>query len=64
MNEPDHLAERQAAYTERLGQQAIPEGPDEEQPPRRLPLDEHDRHRCQVADPADPWSEPVCDRPW
>lgn len=64
MKTPDHLAERQAAYTERLAQKAIPEEPDEERPPPCLPLDEHDRHRCRMADPTDPWSESICERPW
>lgn len=64
MNEPDHLAERQAAYTERLGQRAIPPEPDEEEPRDRLPLDRHDHHRCVMEDPSDPWSRQICDRPW
>lgn len=60
----DRLAERQAAYTERLAQEAIPDEPEEEQPPPRVRFDEHDRHRCVMVDPTDPWSEAACERPW
>lgn len=61
---PENLAARQANYTERLYQDNLPEEPDEELPVRRRPPDIHDAHRCPVADPSDPWSESVCERPW
>lgn len=63
MEVPD-LAEKQAHYTERLGQEAIREPPEERVPWTPPTRDEHDRHRCTPADPDDPWSEAACVRPW